>query len=168
MRKHFEEVKEVVHIEGVVNHLLGEPVKGMYCYPGEKTPSIRIYSETQSFYDFGRGIGGDAIRLWSHVRQVDNWTALNEIKTLYGISDSPDKENIRQRIRQQELANKAARKAQKRHAEAWRRQVETCKRRINALDIIQQRSEPFSDAWCIAVNQKQMEEYRLNELCGIE
>ena len=48
----------------------------MYIYPGEKTASIRIYAETQSFYDFGRCTGGDVIRLWSHVRDVDSWTAL--------------------------------------------------------------------------------------------
>ena len=167
MRENFEEVKAVIHIEGVANHLLGEPVKGMYRYPGEKTPSIKIYPKTKSFFDFGRGIGGDAIRLWSHVRQVDSWIALSEIKSAYGISDSPDKENIRQRIRQQEQANEVARKDKKRHAEAWRRQVDTCKRRINALYIIQRHSEPFSDAWCRAVNQKQMEEYRLDFLCSV-
>lgn len=168
MRENFEEVKAVIHIEDVASCLLGESIKGMYRYPGERTSSIRIYSETQSFYDFGRGIGGDAIRLWSHVRQVDNWTAINEIKILYGISDSPDKENIRKRIWQQEQANKAAKQAEKRCKAAWRRKVDICKKRIRTLDIIQQRSEPFSDAWCITVNQKQMEEYRLNELCGIE
>jgi DNA primase len=167
MKEDFEIIKQKIRIEDIAYHLLGENIRGMYKFPQERTASIKIYSKSQSFYDFGRGTGGDAIRLWSHVRQVDNWTALNEIKTLYGISDSPDKENIRQRIRQQEQANEVARKDQKRHAEAWRRQVDTCKRRINALDIIQQHSEPFSDAWCMAVNQKQMEEYRLDFLCSV-
>lgn len=168
MKKDFEKVKAEVHIEDISNHLLGEPVKGMYRFPGERTASIKIYPKTESFFDFGRGIGGDAVRLWTHVRQVDSWVALNEIKALYGISDAPDKENIWQKIRQQKQANKAAKKAEKRHKAEWRRQVDTCKKRIGALGIIQRRSEPFSDAWCLAVNQKQMEEHRLNELCGIE
>lgn len=67
----------------------------MYIYPGEKTASIRIYAETQSFYDFGRCTGGDVIRLWSHVRDVDSWTALYEstrsrqlVEELYSDCDS--------------------------------------------------------------------------------
>jgi len=167
MKADFELVKQKIRIEDIANYLLDEPILGMYRFPQERTASIKIYPQTQSFFDFGRGCGGDVVRLWSHVCQVDSWTALNEIKTLYGISDMPDRENIRQRIRQQEQANEAARKAKKRHTVAWRRKVDTCKRRIEALDIIQQRAEPFSDAWCMAVNQKQMEEYRLDTLCGI-
>ena len=167
MKEDFELIKQKIRIEDISNYLLGKDVRGMYKFPQERTASIKIYPKTQSFFDYGRGIGGDAIRLWSHVRQVDSWIALSEIKSAYGISDSPDKENIRQRIRQQEQANEVARKDQKRHAEAWRRQVDTCKRRINALYIIQRHSEPFSDAWCMAVNQKQMEEYRLDFLCSV-
>lgn len=166
MRKDFKEVKAEVHIEDITAHLLGKPVRGMYRYPGEKTPSIKVYPQSQSFYDYGRGLGGDSIRLWAHVCQVDNWTALQSIKAFYGLESMPNKENIRQKIRQQEEVQKAAKQSEKRSKTEWLRKVDTCKMRIEALDIIQQRSEPFSDAWCMAVNQKQMEEYQLDLLCG--
>lgn len=58
----------------------------LYKFPSERTASIRIYSATQSFYDFGRGCGGDVIRLWSHVRGVDSWTALKQIRECFGLN----------------------------------------------------------------------------------
>lgn len=51
----------------------------MYIYPGEKTGSIKLYPESKSFYDFGRCMGGDCVRLWSHVRGCDSWQALRRI-----------------------------------------------------------------------------------------
>ena len=170
MRENFEELKAVIHIEDVASCLLGESIKGMYRYPGERTSSIRIYSETQSFYDFGRGIGGDAIRLWSHVRQVDNWTALNEIRTLYGISDSPDKENIRQKIRQQELDRQAAKKAEEKRKEQWRNKVNLLKAELTIYEnlLASEHIPPLSWVWCYCKNQKQLAEYQLDVLCGVE
>ena len=54
MKEDFELVKEKIRIEEMAQYLLGEPVRNMYYYPEEKTPSIKIYPKTQSFYDFGQ------------------------------------------------------------------------------------------------------------------
>ena len=74
-KEDFELIRQQINIEAVANHLMKKQGKN-YIFPSEKSASVRIYPETQSFYDFGRCTGGDVIRLWSHVRDVDSWTAL--------------------------------------------------------------------------------------------
>lgn len=81
MKEDFENIKSQIRIEDVAGYLLGT-AKGMYRYPGERTGSVKVYPMTQSFYDFGRGCGGDSVKLWSHVRGVDSWVALKEIRQL--------------------------------------------------------------------------------------
>lgn len=70
-KEDFELIRQQINIETVADYLMQKQGR-MYIYPGEKTASIRIYPETRSFYDFGRCTGGDVIRLWSHVRDVDS------------------------------------------------------------------------------------------------
>ena len=101
-KQDFEEVKQLVSIEVVANLLLRKQGR-MYIYPGEKTGSIRIYPATQSFYDFGRSTGGDVIRLWSHIKDCDSWTALCQIRETFGLS-APNRAYSRDLIRKQEEA----------------------------------------------------------------
>lgn len=170
MRENFEEVKAVIHIEDIANCLLCQPVKGMYRYPGERTASIKIYSKSQSFYDFGRGTGGDAIRLWAYIRQVDAWTALNEIKALYGFTDKPNKVNIRQKIRQQEQDRQAAKRAEEKRKEQWRNKVNSLKAELTIYEnlLASEHIPPLSWVWCECKNQKQLAEYQLDALCGVD
>ena len=77
----------------------------MYIYPGEKTGRIKLYPESKCFYDFGRCMGGDCVRLWSHVRGCDSWQALKEIREAFGLN-TPDKANSWKLIRQQEQARR--------------------------------------------------------------
>lgn len=167
MKKDFENVKNAVRIEDVARHLLGEPVREMYRHPNEKSASIKIYGKTQSFFDFGRVVGGDCIRLWSHVCRCDSWTALKAIQSLYGLSDEPDRENIKQRIRRQEKAQEAAKQAEAERREAWRSEVDFWKRIFNACEKAIRETRPLSKNWCWAVNQRQIADYRLDDLFGI-
>lgn len=80
-KEDFELIRQQINIEAVANHLMKKQGKN-YIFPSEKSASVRIYPETQSFYDFGRCTGGDVIRLWSHVRDVDSWTALCQIREI--------------------------------------------------------------------------------------
>lgn len=167
MKEDFEIIKQKIRIEDIANYLLGEDVRGMYKFPQERTASIKIYPKTQSFFDYGRGTGGDAIRLWSHVRQVDNWTAVNEIKILYGISDSPDKVNIRQKIRQQELDKQAAKKAEEKRKEQWRNEVDLLKAELTIYEnlLASNHIPPLSWVWCECKNRSQLLNYKLDCLC---
>lgn len=173
MKEDFEILRSQVDISDVAIHLLGLPVKGMYKYPSERSPSIKIYPETQSFYDFGRGTGGDVIKLWSHVQGVDNWTALREITSLYGISitlNEVAKKNIAEQIRRQKKAHKEYKQTERCKQKQWVIQVDRLKTQEELCNNLlkNQHIKPFSDAWCWLVDLKQMISYRLDNLCGIE
>lgn len=167
MKEDFEYVRSQVRIENVATYLLGQPIRRMYRYPKERTASIKLYLDSQTFFDFGRAVGGDCIRLWAHIRHVDNWTALQSIKALYGLENVQDNENIKERIRKQERAREAAREAEIERKKAWRNEVDFWKVIFETCEDIIKRSEVFSDEWAYCVNQKQLASYRLDCLCGL-
>ena len=82
-REDFETVSRQIDIETVADYLLKKQGH-LYKFPGEKTASIKIYPESASFYDFGRGIGGDCIKLSSLARAK---TKLKQEKKLAGKSE---------------------------------------------------------------------------------
>lgn len=173
MTETFKIFREQVYIQDVAPRLLGEPIRGMFRYPGEKTASLKIYPETQSFYDFGRGVGGDSIRLWSHVKGCDNWTALQEMAALYGISltlNETDRENIIAKIKRQETAQREREQIRKRRQGQWVKEVERLQewRKLcqNLLDS--GHLPPFCDvrSWCYS--EIQIADYKLDVLCGVE
>ena len=51
-KEDFELIRQQINIEAVANHLMKKQGKN-YIFPSEKSASVRIYPETQSFYDFG-------------------------------------------------------------------------------------------------------------------
>lgn len=167
MKKDFEDVRSQVRIESVAVHLLGQPIRRMYRYPEERTASIRLYPDSQTFYDFGRAVGGDCIRLWAHIRHVDNWTALQSIKDLYGLENVQDSGNITERIRKQEKAQKAAREAEIERKAVWRNEVDFWKQVFTTCDATIGNLTAFSDEWTYRMNQKQLASYRLDCLCGL-
>lgn len=172
MRENFQIIKEEVCIESVAQHLLGQPIRGMYFYPGEKTASIKIYPATQSFYDFGRGNGGDLVKLWSHIQGVNSWTALNEIASLYGIStafNEKNKGNIVAKIKEQETAKRAQEQAKKRAKKLWVSQVDKLHEELELYDNLLNSTHipPLSWVWTWCMNGKQLAEYKLDYLCGV-
>ncbi len=170
MKEDFELVKQKIRIEDIGNYLLGEPIQGMYRFPQERTASIKIYPKTQSFFDYGRGIGGDAIKLWSHVCQVDSWAALSEIKALYGISDTPDRENIRQKIQHQEQERQVVKRIEERRKEQWRDKVNALKSELTIYEnlLASEHIPPLSWVWCECKNRSQLLNYKLDCLCGTD
>lgn len=172
MEENFQIIKEQVCIGNVAQYLLGQPVRGMYRFPDERTPSIKIYPETNSFFDFGRNIGGDCIRLWSHVKGCDNWTALNEVSALYGIStalNETDKENIVAKIKRQEKAQEKRRQAERREQKQWVMQVDRLHEEWELYNNLlnSPRIPPLSWVWTWCMNGKQLAEYKLDYLCEI-
>lgn len=173
MKENFEIIKAQVCIESVAQYLLGQPVHGLYRFPGERTPSIKIYKKTGSFYDFGRGIGGDCIRLWSHIKGCDSWQALNEISALYGIStalNETDKENIVAKIKRQEKAQREREQAEKHKRKQWVKEVERLQEwRKLCQDLLDSgHLPPFCDvrSWCYS--EIQIADHKLDVLCGVE
>ena len=172
MTEDFKIFRKQVHIQDVATYLLGKPCRGMYRFPGERTPSIKVYPETNSFYDFGRGIGGDCVRLWSHVKGCDNWTALQEVAAVFGVSmalNETDRKKITERIRRQEQAQREREQAEKRKRKQWIAQVDRLHEELELYDNLLNTPHipPLSWVWTWCMNGKQLAEYELDCLCGI-
>lgn len=140
----------------------------MYIYPGERTGSIKVYPNSNTFYDFGRGCGGDPIKLWSHIKNCDNWKALLQIRKTFGL-DAPDRKNSQDLIRQQELARQKEQQAEKDTKRRWVRQVDELKAECDLVSTILNsgHAEPLSWLWCICQNRLTTAEGQLDLMCGI-
>ena len=173
MRENFENIRSQVDVENIAIHLMGRPERGMYRFPGERTPSIKIYKETGSFFDFGRAKGGDVIALWAHVRNCNNWEAMNEIAALYGIPtalNETDSKNIVAKIKRQEKAQKEREQAEKRRQKRWVKEVEHLQEwRKLCQDLLDSgHLPPFCDvrSWCYS--EIQIADHKLDILCEVE
>ena len=166
MRRDFQIIRDTVPIETVARCLMGDPVKKMFRYPGERTPSIKLYPGTRSFVDYGRGVGGDCIRLWSHVREVDSGQAIREICEEFCIDfGQPDRREIARKIQQQEQEKKQREKEKKRQRKMWLFAVERAKLELQATENVLKTARPLSDEWCFCINRKQRLEHILDCLC---
>lgn len=173
MQENFENIRSQVDIENIAIHLMGRPERGMHKYPGERTASLKIYPETQSFYDFGRNTGGDCIRLWSHIKGCDSWQALNEVSALYGIStalNETDRKSIAERIKAQEKVQREREQAEKRKRKQWVKEVERLQEwRKLCQDLLDSgHLPPFCDvrSWCYS--EIQIADHKLDVLCKLE
>ena len=166
-REYFETIKQQISIEQVADYLMQRQGKN-YIYPGEKSASVRLYQNTQSFYDFGRACGGDEIRLWSHVRGVDSWTALKQIRECFGLN-TPDKQHSRDLIRKQEEARRRQQEAKKQKQERWIRQVDKLKAEAEQLSGILSAGhcKPLSWLWCVCQNRLTTVNIQLDLLCNV-
>lgn len=140
----------------------------MYKFPGERTASIRIYPATQSFYDFGRARGGDCIKLWSHVKGCDSWTALKEIRSTFGLI-TPDRQHSRAMIEQQEQTRQRQLEARKQEKRRWVREVNALKAESSFYRAIleSEHCKPLSWTWCICQDKLTAAQGELDLLCDI-
>lgn len=166
-KEDFEIIRQQINIETIANFLLQKDGR-LYKYPGERTGSIHIYEGSRSFYDFGRCVGGDVIKLWSHIRGCDNWTALQEIRETFGL-DTPNRANSRDLIRQQELARNQQKAAEKAAKRAWVRQVDQLKAQCKLYQAVlnSPHCEPLSWQWCTAKNNLVTAAGKLDLLCNV-
>lgn len=140
----------------------------MYIFPGEHTGSVKVYASTQTFYDFGRGVGGDCIRLWARVRGVDNWQALQEIKETLGI-DAPGKAYSRDAIKVAEETRRQQLEDKKQKQRQWVQEVDQLKVEVSLLSGILESGhlEPLSWSWCLCQNWLTLASGKLDLLCGV-
>ena len=94
-----QEIKDLVSIRAVADYLGLEEEYGKRKFPGERTASIELYPNTQTFYDFGRAVGGDIFDLLSHIKGIGFKEALDEIVDFFKIevSTSENEETSRPR-----------------------------------------------------------------------
>ena len=167
MREDFEQIRQQISIETVADYLLQKQGR-MYVFPGERTGSIKLYPASNTFYDFGRACGGDCVKLWSHIKGCDSWTALQEIKGMFGL-DTPNRANSRDLIRQQELLRQQQKAAEKTAKRAWVREVDQLKAQCKLYQAVldSPHCKPLSWQWCIAKNNLTTAAGKLDLLCVV-
>lgn len=112
-----QELRMKTDIESLISSYVslrrrGRVLNGLCPFHNEKSPSFTVYPETQSFYCFGCGAGGDAI---TFVRRAENLDYVEAVKLLAqraGMSmpeDGVDESLSRQRKRLLEANREAAR-----------------------------------------------------------
>ena len=90
----------------------GSTSKCLCPFHSEKTPSCTIYNDTQSFYCFGCGAGGDVI---SFIKRIENLSYIEAVRFLAeraGITmpenDGRSDESVRKKARTYEINREAA------------------------------------------------------------
>lgn len=112
-----QELRYKIDIEDIVSSYVslkrhGSLFKGLCPFHNEKTPSFTVYPETQSFYCFGCGAGGDAVSFIKRIENIDYIDALKYLCDRYGMQmpqDVYDNSMSKKRRRVYE-ANRAAAK----------------------------------------------------------
>lgn len=79
-----QELKYKTDIEDIISTYVtlkrrGSTLIGLCPFHNEKTPSFTVYPETNSFYCFGCGAGGDAVRF---LRNIENLDYIDAVKIL--------------------------------------------------------------------------------------
>lgn len=83
-----EEIKNGINIKDLVSELGIEIYKNNFIYSiykTEKTPSLKIYPETNSFYCFATGQGGDVIDFYKDYYGIDIKQAVKELAQRLGL-----------------------------------------------------------------------------------
>ena len=90
----------------------GKNMKGLCPFHSEKTPSFTVYEDTQSFYCFGCGAGGDVISFIMRQENLDYVSAVDFLAKRVGITlpsfDSVEKDDSTGRARVLEMNLEAA------------------------------------------------------------
>lgn len=79
-----QELRERIDIETVISPYVnlrrrGRLMTGLCPFHNEKTPSFTVYTDSQSFYCFGCGVGGEII---TFIRRIENLDFVEAVKTL--------------------------------------------------------------------------------------
>ncbi len=79
-----QELRERIDIETVISPYVnlrrrGRLLTGLCPFHNEKTPSFTVYSDSQSFYCFGCGAGGEIV---TFVRRIENLDFIEAVKSL--------------------------------------------------------------------------------------
>ena len=88
-----ERIKQSVNIFDLVNRLGLEINKAGFIksvFKEEKTASLKLYRETNSFYCFATNNGGDVVDFYKAYCKVDTATAVKELSEMFGLASAPN------------------------------------------------------------------------------
>lgn len=112
-----QELQDKVDIESVISANIslkrrGKTLVGLCPFHNEKTPSFTVYPESNSFYCFGCGAGGDVITFVRRMENLDYIEAVKSVAQMAGVSmpeDGYDDTLSKQRMRLLAANREAAR-----------------------------------------------------------
>lgn len=86
-----DDIRYRCDIESVISSYVtlkraGSNLKGLCPFHSEKTPSFTVYPETQSFYCFGCGVGGDVINFVMRTENLDYLSAIDTLAKRVGVT----------------------------------------------------------------------------------
>ncbi|MEE1011633.1 MAG: DNA primase [Acutalibacteraceae bacterium] len=90
-----QELQEKVDIESVISSSItlkrrGKTLVGLCPFHNEKTPSFTVYPESNSFYCYGCGAGGDVITFVRRMENLDYIEAVKSVAQMAGMSMPED------------------------------------------------------------------------------
>lgn len=112
-----QELQDKIDIESVISSSIslkrrGKTLVGLCPFHNEKTPSFTVYPESNSFYCFGCGAGGDVISFVRRIENLDYVEAIKAVAQMAGVSmpeDGYDDTLSKQRLRLLNANREAAR-----------------------------------------------------------
>lgn len=150
----------------------GKICRGLCPFHGEKTPSFTVYPDTQSFYCFGCGEGGDVIHFICSIENLDYVEAVKFLADKVGMDlpedNSYDSTLSKRRLRMYEANREAARFYSKQlFGKDGKAAVDYCKgRRLTKKTIIKFGIGYAPDSWSALkahLNAKGFTDYELFE-----
>jgi DNA primase len=88
MKIDFGIMKKLARIEDVVSEYITlipiakNRLRGLCPFHDDSNPSFTVYIDTQSFYCFGCGIGGNVINFLKKIKNIDSAQAIRELKRM--------------------------------------------------------------------------------------
>ena len=88
MKIDFGTMEKLARIEDIVSEytvlvLIGKNrLRGLCPFHDDSKPSFTVYIDTQSFYCFGCGIGGNVINFLKKIKNIDSVQAIRELKRM--------------------------------------------------------------------------------------
>jgi len=182
MREDFMLVKEELDRIGIIkisqDFYLQPEKRGRYFFVKspvtyDKTPSLALYPNTNRFCDFANGnLSGDSISFLAYVRGCNNWHALKELQTYYGLMNSKeqDREEARRRIELQKQEERRRKERKQAFYMALLGEIE----RLKCLAVIYSTAiektvfEPFSESFVYCVGELQKVNYKLDILTNAD
>lgn len=143
-----EEIKSSVKLMDLLSEYGIKPDrKGFICCPfhNEKTPSMKIYPKSNTYYCFGCGASGDVFKFIQNMENCDFKTAFIRLGGTY--ADASENARI--------VANTQREQAKKRKELKDKADAEIKNELSYIIELLKEGAkslEPFSDEWCICQN----------------
>lgn len=134
----------------------------------DRTWSCCLYPSNNRFCDFAGGNkSGDIIGFYAHIKNCNQWQALQILSAYYGLSDGKQgKEEARKRIQRQQAEERKKVARKQAFHNALFGEIDRLKDWLNKYRLALKKGElePFSDLWVYVMNKIQGVEYRLDIL----